>query len=148
MTVILNSREFGSTSEGQVRALEEELGVSLPSDYQSFLLEHNGGIPSPENFVVPGLGDERTVETFFGLHDGPSRVSLRHHMREWKQLLPDCLPIGYEQGGNPICLRLRGENQGEVNLWDIYADEMTGETDPVTFYRLGRSFREFLEKLR
>jgi len=148
MTEILNSQEFGPASEEQIRALEHELGVHLPSDYRSFLLETNGGIPSPERFAVPGLGEEMTVETFFGLHDGPTHTSLRHHMREWKALLPDCLPIGYEQGGNPLCLKLRGDGAGEVRLWDLQADELLGKVSPATFYLLGRSFREFWGSLR
>ena len=148
MTEILNAQEFGPATEEQVRALEQELGTSLPSDYRSFLLEINGGIPSPENFAIPELGEKMTIETFFGLHDGPPHVSLRHFMTMWQVLLPDCLPIGYEQGGNPLCLKLRGDGTGEVRLWDIPVDKLMSKGTPTTFYRLAGSFREFFECLR
>lgn len=144
MTKILNSQEFGPTSEEEVYALEQELEASLPSDYRSFLLEANGGIPFPESFAIPELGEEMTIETFFGLHNGPVHVNLRHHISEWQALLPECLPIGYEQGGSPICLKIRGDSTGEVRLWDLQADKLLGKARPTTFYRLASSFREFL----
>ena len=145
MASITNSREFGPTDEATIAAFERVLNLLLPSDYRVFLLEHNGGIPSPDNFDLPFPSSPCVVETFFGLHDGPARTDLRGHQAWLDLLLPEHLPIGYEQGGNPICLRLSACQRGYVMLWDKTLDE--GEASPTTFYELAPTFPAFLDLL-
>jgi hypothetical protein len=40
-------------SDDVLLGVESRLGITFPTDYRSFLLRHNGGVPSPEWFRLP-----------------------------------------------------------------------------------------------
>lgn len=148
MATIVNSKEFGSAPRERIDLLEEKLELRLPGEYRSFLIDHNGGIPSPDRCFISEIGERVVVETLFGLHDGPKHVSLEAHLEEWgEDLLPGLLPIGYEQGGNPICLKLQPPELGKVVLWDMELDRtQTNERGP-TLYDVAPSFGQFMASL-
>lgn len=56
---------------------------------------------------------------------------------------PEYLPIGEDDSGNVVCLKVRGDDRGAVYFWTHDAFE---GTDP--FKRLADSFDEFFEALR
>src|SRR5690348_16435267 len=73
---ILHSNKYGPLSIGVLEDFERELKAPLPEEYRTFLLQHNGGTPSPACFLAPDDpldGDasplsEREVVHFFALH--------------------------------------------------------------------------------
>ena len=113
-----NSNKYGSVTEQRVSEFEREIGYTLPSDYRDYLLLHNGGTPSPYHFDF-GDGDGSLVNNMNGLHDGPSYSRLDHARNSYRGRIPDhLLPIGYDPGGNEVCLGLCGEHRGRVYFWD------------------------------
>ena len=68
---------FPMPSEGQLFALQRQIGVPLPPDYRDFILEFNGGyfndpIITP---VGPGCPTE-CLDSLFGIGDSRSTVEL------------------------------------------------------------------------
>lgn len=139
-------------SEGDVRAFESKIGATLPADYRDFLLQVNGG---------------RTAQshTTFGLRKGETILNSLHSLKEpdeqfdletwWaKHRVPDeLLLVGYDDGGNHVCLVIRGEHLGEVWYFDVL-NERPEDANPRVpwhnrrdFIRLAGTFREFMSSL-
>ncbi len=59
--------------EADVEKLEAFFGFKLPDDYRSFMLQYNGGRPTPDSFLCNGDPKEPdNVHTFYSLHErGP-----------------------------------------------------------------------------
>jgi cell wall assembly regulator SMI1 len=133
-----------------ISELEARLGVSLPDDYRSFLREQNGGYLD-DNFLPPegdasarylysaGPNDHEHIDDlesafhYLYLPDVDAEYRLRTGM----------LPVGEDEGGNRVCLKVAGEDYGSVWFW---THDATLDEDP--FERLADSFSEFLEALR
>ena len=66
---MIELQEVGpSLTEERVASFEQELGISLPDQYRRFLLQTNGGMPSPQKDTVDveGLrGSPTDVQVFF-----------------------------------------------------------------------------------
>lgn len=109
MGIQFQKRRKGA-SEELLRELEVNLEAPLPADFRAFMSEQDGGIPEPNQFVIPGGTGASGVNEF---------LSARQIMRERKELgnrLPSSLlPIAYAEGGNLICLNLL---EGSVFYWD------------------------------
>jgi cell wall assembly regulator SMI1 len=140
---------FPAASPDEIEKVESELGVELPDDYRSFLQRTNGG-DLEDNFLPPeadagarylysaGPNDDDdifdlvTAATFYS-PQSPSDAEID----------PDYLPIGEDDGGNVICLKVRGDDRGATYFW---AHDAFANTDP--FKRLADSFGDFFEALR
>jgi hypothetical protein len=140
---------FPPASPEEIERVESELEVELPDDYREFLQRQNGG-DLEENFLPPeadasarylysaGPNDDDDIDdlvsaaTFYS-PDSPADPEID----------PDYLPIGEDDGGNVVCLKVRGDDRGAVYFWTH--DALEG-TDP--FDRLADSFDEFFEALR
>jgi hypothetical protein len=51
--MVENSNQFGKLSIAEFGDFEKANHISLPNDYRSFLLEFNGGIPTPNKNLTP-----------------------------------------------------------------------------------------------
>ena len=144
-----------------MRKLERLAGVSLPSDYRSFLTTHNGGRPEPDCFVLPypnGVVGEAQLVCFFPLRDescdgrGPNLIDWPLYCA-WNDLREDLeeiyaeveiepggvlLPIGHDGFGNYVMLFLGGTEPDGVVMLDH---------DGGTLFRLANSFTEFVDGL-
>jgi SMI1 / KNR4 family (SUKH-1) len=140
---------FPGASAEQIESVEEELGVELPDDYRRFLERHNGG-DLEDNFLPP----KADASARYLYSAGPNAdddiydlVSAAAFYRPGSPADPeidaDYLPIGEDDGGNVICLKVRGDDGGAVYLWSHDAFE---NTNPFT--RLADSFEAFFESLR
>lgn len=162
MTMIIDPLPTGPTSDAQVATFEAYIGHKLPADYRAFLLQHNGGHPKPDAFLLKtDFGqEENPVLCFFPLRDlGIGRVEvesveelplwplhcawddLQHdlvHLYE-KELEQPLLPIGTDGSSNYLCLVLAGDRAGSIVFLD---HEMAEET------LLAESFDSFLTSLQ
>jgi cell wall assembly regulator SMI1 len=163
MAQIADPLPAGPTNVAQVADFEEYIGHRLPAEYREFLLQHNGGHPAPDAFLVDtGIGEqEDIVMCFFPLRDralGSVTVQDLEELRTWplhcawddlqsdlENLYAEAgideplLPTGTDGSGNYFCIVLDGPRKGSV----VFLDHETGET-----FLLGESFTAFLGSLR
>lgn len=98
-----------------IRALEARLGTPLPTPYRDFLLQNNGGIPSPRYFGQWMLDRFYTV-----IAEPESSKDLWYMIALRREDLPDgVIPVAGEESGDDICLALTGENRGKVYKWSL-----------------------------
>lgn len=132
-----------SVSEHDLSDLESSLDVVLPKDYRRFLLQHNGGVPQPRRFVIPGCDGEALVDVFLGI-----RTS--NDIADWVEELDDdlpagFLPIGFDPGGNALLLDTT-DGAGKVYYWDSGRHFATS-SDLENTYPIASSFTDFLGSL-
>ena len=111
MRDVFAGNSLGETSPAQLDEFEEFIHTKLPSDYRNFLLNFNGGLPSPSSSVyrsgleLPG-GSDIEVSQFFTLAtDHPFVRNLHREIEEnigWLGITSIC--IGADDFGNLICL--------------------------------------------
>ncbi|UTS81913.1 SMI1/KNR4 family protein [Phaeobacter piscinae] len=145
-----------SINKGDLKALEDNLGVALPSSYRSQLLKI--GLPSPTAKLWEWLS-ENDERHFRWLNRLPFLVLILpepvphladfHHPSdvqkalEWREagMPEDLLPFAYDSSGSQICFdmeALRGGSRREspVIFWDCYSLHKT---------KLSKSFDAFLK---
>jgi len=126
---------------------ERYLGMSLPADYRRFLLEHNGGQPTPHSFLINDKQGSDIVDFFLGLKAEKLAFSLEEYAKHRKDHLPsNLISIARDPFRNVICLSLAGTDVGKVYFSD--ADfGVVGAPDYSNLYLLADSFDEFMSKL-
>jgi SMI1-KNR4 cell-wall len=135
-------RAFRRASPEQIESVEAELGVELPGDYRRFL-ERPGGGYLEANFLPPEADASVRYLYSAGPNDDDDIFDLVSAAAFYREIGRDYLPIGEDDGGNLVCLKVAGQDRGSVWFWthDAFAN-----TDPFT--RLADSFEEFFERLR
>lgn len=133
----------------QLRAFEQRYGIVLPEDYRRFMLQYNGGRPSPQDtFDVPKRrhSEQDTVGDFNSIDVENPSLSIEAFMEIYRDRIPaGTLPIGGGACGGAILLRVAGEPLGEVLLFDEESDGEPGL--PPHTYRVAPSFQAFLDGL-
>ena len=130
MATIEDSRPAGATSEAQIKAFEKHIGHGLPKGYREFLLEHNGGRPSPDAFTLKQKG-ARAQEDIVDLRlvvvvPGDRRPTADRHGRPL-EINPRRLP-GLSRGIGPTGLLEADIRSGEPGEGDA---GRVAETSPV-----------------
>lgn len=130
-----------------IKSLEYNLGVRLPDDYKSFLLSHNGGVPTPSSFPVLSHPEKNLpIQLFFGIETSIVSVSISWNFETYKERIPDnSLPIGCSDFGDLICLVLSEDDYGWVIFWDLTGERGKDNLDNV--HKICGSFSEFLHLL-
>jgi hypothetical protein len=125
--------------------------VSLPSDYATFLRQHNGGSPEHSVFPIRGfsLDNRGVLAFFFGVKQGDTLDLADNAQGTFCNRVPrDLLPIGADVFGNLICLAVSGPNRGKVYWW--FHEEEADEGEPPTYdnvYFVADSFNDLLNAL-
>jgi hypothetical protein len=137
-------------SDVQIATLENQLGVSLPPDYASFLREHNGGAPYPNVFPISGfdLDHQGTLAYFFGVKPGVP-TDLVNNARVFRNRVPpELLPVAAGVFGDLICLAVSGPDRGKVYFW--FHEEESDDGEAPTYdnvYFVADSFTELITSL-
>jgi hypothetical protein len=137
-------------SDVQITTLEDQLGVSLPSDYANFLREHNGGSPNPNVFPISGfdLDNQGIAAYFFGVKPGEF-TDLVYSARVFNNRVPpELLPVAIAVFGDLICLAVSGPNRGKVYFW--FHEWESDDDEPPTYdnvYFVANSFTELINSL-
>jgi hypothetical protein len=119
-----------------IQQLEEKLRFKLPDAYGSFLLEFNGGFPSPNIFWINEDEKESKLSIFFGIAEGKPTDIYENYLFDG---LPEgILPIGRDPGGNFICIGILPANSGEI----FFLDHETNDVIPI-----GKDLPSFLDSL-
>lgn len=134
-----------------VARFEQRLGLALPADFRSYLLEVNGGRTTKQHRelahgVLNSLLSLEETEEMFDLEAQSERVR--------RDLGTDeILVVGFDDGGGRILLVVAGEQRGRVYLQ--LHDERPGGSNPRVLWhdrrdmrKLADSFEAFLTSLR
>ena len=143
---INNSNEFGRLPIIELVDFEKENGISLPEDYRAFLLEHNGGVPSPNEIPDPS----NIVTYILGMHNGEYYASIYKHIDMFKHRLPfSTFPIATDPFGNLFIMSVHPEGLGHIYFWDHEQEPpfQDGSYTENTYF-VAESFSEFLQSLR
>ncbi|WP_437494839.1 SMI1/KNR4 family protein [Sorangium sp. So ce1014] len=108
-------------TDADISKFEQRIGAILPEQYRRFLLEFNGGIPTPGTVDVEGLpGASTDVQVFFGIGSSIESSDLNWNLTTLAERLEDeLLPIAIDSGGNVFCLVLQGDDRGAVVCCDL-----------------------------
>lgn len=123
---------------------ESEIGLVLPSEYRSFLLAGNGGVPFPNIVDIRDMpGSPTDIQLFFGI--GMNFES--------SELLWNCIlinggelssvkrvPVACDSGGGVFFFEVRADG-----LDGVFFDDSFGESDG---YRVSNGFYEFISAIR
>jgi SMI1 / KNR4 family (SUKH-1) len=129
-------------SEDQLRELESEFRISLPSAYREFLLTINGGYPEGDYFEAID-GSVFVLQRLWVLGTDPP-WDLAHRNRYFDNR-PKFFEIGFSICGDPVAIDLKGRQRGRVVWFDH-------EVDSGLFRRrdlrlLSNSFSELIDGL-
>lgn len=133
-----------SLSEQDVVDLEDLLEVTLPSSYRKFLLQFNGGIPTPDLIDVPGLqGGSTDVQIFFGIGRPVLSSGLKWNFENFGRVTVTTalLPIGCDSGGGIFAVALNGAGQKAILYFDPFDSDSR-------LYEVASCFEDFLGKIR
>lgn len=148
---IEEANPYGATTPEAIAQFEARRGVLLPLEYRQFLLNSNGGWPTPDVFEVPGWhGRGSELGVFYGIHEDPNYQLDRKCETFEERVPPDLIPIANDAYGNNICLGWKGKRAGKIYFWD-HEDELDENGEFVQDYRnvylLADSLQEFLDGL-
>lgn len=145
MVLIENYLEKVSLEE--VKVFEDKVGLVFPDDYKKFLIKHNGGTPSLDNFNFYGKEEGSTIKRFFGVTSN-SKNSVDWILDVYEGRLPkDFLPVADDLGGNLILLDCSFEQKG-VFFWDHEEEAEEGEEPTMdNMCYLSKNFDSFLSAL-
>ncbi|HRQ80479.1 MAG TPA: SMI1/KNR4 family protein [Azospirillaceae bacterium] len=154
MPVIIDDPK-GPLSEAALVDAENAIGGRFPADYRRFMLEYNGGCPTPETFSIdwpnqgPASADWRTsmVSSFYAIREADANLVSMNLVTFHGRLPKGALTIGRDPGGNQILLGIAAPIQGQVMFW--VKDYEVEEDDEPNFDNVGilaSSFDEFLNR--
>ena len=147
--IIINANPFGSLSEKRLNEFETYKKVHLPAEYRDFLLKFNGGQPVPSFFWIKLGEDGSSIFQFYGLHDGPSHLSISTYIENEKHGVPkSMLPIADDGTGNFICLGISSFNDAELFFIDHDVHPFYQPNSLKGITKIASSFSEFLLMLR
>jgi SMI1 / KNR4 family (SUKH-1) len=137
-------------TEDTLKAVEKKYSFQLPADYRKFLLENNGGFPSPNcaTFTEDGRKTASDVFCYFAIGDKRPWASMEWHLDTFAPRLPkDTIPIARDSCGNLWLLAVGNKNAGSVFFWDHGSFATFDETDLINWPRVAESFPQFRENL-
>ncbi len=143
---------YGATSPEAIAEFETRRAVVLPPEYKAFLLNSNGGWPTPNVIEVPGWhGQGSELGSFYGIHDGPETKRLDRACKVYDERIPaDLIPIAYDANGNAICIGCKGEREGKIYFWD-HEDELDEDGclryDDCDVFLVANSLQELLDSV-
>jgi len=147
---IQNANRFATLSLQRLEQFEAVLGTTLPDDYRQFLIQHNGGKPTPSVFTISVDEGDAMLHQVYGLHEGSLHTRLDRAYQTYRDRMPRSLiPIADDPGGNAVCLGIHGNERGKIYFWDheMEADE---DEEPTfeNVYLVAESFMVFLQSLK
>lgn len=149
MTPVQIEEAFGPLDEKILESHEASWQIRLPEAYRLFLLKYNGGSPVPDCFNFQGSKNGSDLRYFLGINND-YHTDLLRYLQTLKHRLPArFFPIGYDSGGNIICISVAGDDLGKVYFWDHEREAEAAQSPELAknTILIADSFQEFLEGL-
>src|SRR3954451_19056168 len=131
----------------QLAVIERLIGISLPTDYVTFLRFSNGGHPKPDTFYIERAGNREpwSIDHFLKISsDSLATSDTEEVLWHYQALRPDIprefLPIADDGFGDLLFLDMTEMGKGSVIFW------VREEADWPLFEVAG-SFGEFIDEL-
>lgn len=137
-------------TEDMLHRVEMKYQCRLPQDYRRFLLQDNGGFPSPDCVTFKEAGRTTTSDVFCLHCIGDERpwASMDWHHETFAGRLPkNTLPVAHDSCGNLWLLNVGPDHGGSVIFWDHGSFNNSDETDFDIWPCVAESFQEFIGKL-
>lgn len=146
---IIDSNKYGKLEESALVDFEKRIGARLPSEYRIYQLNHNGGKPSPNDFIISKKEGEDSIHHFYGLHNGPDYLQLRSNYDTYYNRMPqEIIPIADDPFGNQICIGINGKYAGKIYFWDHERElNQFGRFNWLNIIKIADSFDQFLNSL-
>lgn len=122
MTLTVEPR--GPISEGQIAAVEADLGVRLPEPYRSWLRETNGG-ELAEELEVPCTNGNGLLSDL----DGVERLPIIRDLARNKVVPDDYVVVTLGHGGS-LAIKVTGDDAGSVWWVDFDLADYLGVEGP------------------
>lgn len=137
------TQRFPLPTESDVAGIERRIGVALPDDFRSYILEFNGGYFSDPDIVAYAEGcpeDALTSLSGIGAADGFAELANPGDLALFTDNDPvQTLPIGYTIMGNLLALITHPEGRGSIVMKKAWSDE---------WFHLADGIEEFFTLLR
>ncbi|QYJ67066.1 SMI1/KNR4 family protein [Bacillus velezensis] len=133
-----------------MKAFENELNINLDEVYKEFVVRYGGSTIQADNVLFPSLEENPVASNNhlrlglfygFGVDDADfdvisMTVTYEEHMPDW------IIPIADGDGGDQVCLGVKGEATGKVYFWD---HELTNGVKDT--FLVSNSFSGFIQSL-
>lgn len=134
-----------------IDTIERIYGVGLPSDYREFLPEYGGCFIKENIMIHPNETTPVTPEDgfhsiggFYGITNGA--YDIESIIQTYKSILGNVvMPIADADGGDLICIGLRGKYRGKVYYW-YHEEAMLDENGEEHYYLIANTFEKFILK--
>lgn len=135
--------EYGSFDEARFKSFSKWLDKELPTEYIEYLRVFNGGKVLPDCFDINESEGATRISAFYGLHNGPDFNRLDNVNFVFRGRIPrDSIAIASDTVGNQVCIKLEGDQKGDIYFWDHEQ-----ESSQEGFVKVSSSLRGFLDKL-
>ncbi|MDN8593526.1 SMI1/KNR4 family protein [Chryseobacterium mucoviscidosis] len=129
----------------EINEFQRKFNLNFTEQYIKFLLESNGGDPSPSMFKISDEQGAGVLNIFYGIGDMYS--NLEEYIDIYEYRLPTgFIPIGNDPSGNVICLGLNEKYYNNIYFWD-HEQESENPDDMRNMYFLANDLNEFLDSL-
>ncbi|MFN2747229.1 SMI1/KNR4 family protein [Bacillus sp. z60-18] len=134
--------------EKEIEEIEKSLSINLSDDYKEFLLKYGECMIMEDNLVFPVLEDTPLSDEgvlplgfFYGLED--NRYDIRNVRDIYFDQMPEwVLPIADAEGGDQICIGVKGEKKGKIYFWD---HELRDRQQDL--FLVANTFSDFIQSL-
>ena len=101
--------------EEEISDFEHAGNILLPGDYKTYLLEVNGGEPSP-NLIS---GSSIKIRVFLGMHNDDSFSSIYDAISTYNERIPfNTFPIAKDYFGNLLIMSVHLQSHGGIYFWN------------------------------
>jgi hypothetical protein len=150
MPALAPLNDVPTLTEDTLKAVEKKYAFQLPGDYRRFLLENNGGFPSPNCVTFTEVGRKTASDVFcyFAIGDKRPWASMEWHLDTFARRLPkNTIPIARDSCGNLWLIAGGNENAGSVFFWDHGSYATFDETDLANWPCVAERFLQFRANL-
>lgn len=143
-----SSNEQGS--KRKIKAFENELNINLDEGYKEFVVRYGGSTIQADNVLFPSLEENPVASNnhlrlglFYGFGVDDADFDVISMTVTYEEQMPDwIIPIADGDGGDQICLGVKGEAAGKVYFWD---HELTNGVKDT--FLVANSFSDFIQSL-
>lgn len=149
MSSYVISTKFPPATPEEIQKAEQSMGIEIPEEYRQFLLKYNGGRPKPDVFPIHNnpVGDKGIMSNFFSVNES-DYDSLQKIWKIFKDRIPSgYLPIAHDVGGNLLCMKLSGDDNGSIYFWDHEMELEYENPNDIPMYFVASSLNELLNRL-